>query len=343
MRNERIRVIQYGCGKMGIYFLRYLHEKGAQIVGAIDANPSLAGKDAGEVANLGMKLNVPVRSDAEKVFQEAAADVCIIATASLMSDVYDMFALAAKYGVNAISTCEEAFYPWTTSPALTNKLDVLAKKNNCTLAGSGYQDVFWGNLITTLAGATHNIVSIKGMSSYNVEEYGIALAKVHGAGLSMEEFETEIVRNDALPSYMWNANEWLCSQFGWTIKSMEQQLVPTTHTADLYSRTLNKMIPAGHATGMAAVVTTVTNQGPVIVTQCIGKVYAEGEVDRNDWTIQGEPDTTVNIKCPATVELTCATLVNRIPQLIDAPPGFYTTEKMPQSQYRTYPLHVYVK
>ena len=111
---EKIRVIQYGCGKMGKVFLRYLYEKGAEIVGAIDLNPAVVGKDVGEVAGLGFKLNVPVRSDAENVFKECDAHVCIIAVKSLMTDVYGPFELAAKYGVNAISTCEEAFYPWNT-------------------------------------------------------------------------------------------------------------------------------------------------------------------------------------------------------------------------------------
>lgn len=88
---EKIRVIQYGCGKMGLYFLRYLHEKGAEIVGAIDVNPNIVGKDAGEVAGLGLKLNVPVRADAEQVFKECDAQVCIIATTSLLSDTYAAF------------------------------------------------------------------------------------------------------------------------------------------------------------------------------------------------------------------------------------------------------------
>lgn len=340
---EKIRVIQYGCGKMGQVFLRYLYEKGAEIVGAIDSNPAIIGKDIGEVAGLGFKLGIPVRSDAENVFKECDAHVCIIALQSLMEDIEHAYELSARNGVNAISICEEAFYPWNTSPAITNKLDKLAKENNCTLTGAGYQDVFWGNLITTLAGATHNITKIKGSSSYNVEDYGIALAEVHGAGLTPEEFEEQIAQSDSLPSYMWNTNQWLCAQFGWTIKSMEQKLVPLFHDEDLHSSTLNMTIKAGNAIGMSAVVTTVTNQGPVLVTECVGKVYPEGEVDKNIWTLHGEPDTTVRIEQPATVELTCATTVNRIPQLISAPAGFYTTDKLPPAQYITYPLHYYVK
>ena len=79
---------------------------------------------------------------------------------------------------------------------------------------------------------------------------------------------------------------------------------------------------------MSAVVTTETEEGITIESECVGKVYAPDEADRNDWTLMGEPDTQVVINRPATVELTCATIVNRIPDLINAAPGYVTTDLM---------------
>ena len=78
------------------------------------------------------------------------------------------------------------------------------------------------------------------------------------------------------------------------------------------------------------------------IKSCIGKVYAPDEFDKNEWTIYGEPDTTVVITRPATVELTCATIVNRIPDVINARPGFVPTSEMPILQYRTKALDEYL-
>lgn len=358
---RKIRFVQYGCGKMGKYLIRYGIEKGAELVAAFDVNPKVIGKDAAEIVGDGYPTTGIVVQDAKNadaVLKKLKPDVCIIATRSTVAELEDIFTICAKNSVNAITTCEEALYPWNSSPALTAKLDKLAKEGNCTLTGVGYCDLVWGTMVTNLAGSSFKINEIHGSSWYNVEDYGIALAEGHGAGFSKERFEKEIgFINDMsaeqlkeliesgkyVPSYMWNQNGWLCSKFDLHITSQTQKCYPTVCDHDLFSTTLNETIKAGDPTGMRAVVTTTTEEGITLITECVGKVYAEDEFDKNDWTFIGEPETTVSVNQPATVEMTCATIVNRIPQLIDAEAGYVTTDKYPYNIYCVHPLNTYVK
>ena len=252
-------------------------------------------------------------------------------------------------GINAITTCEEAFFPMNSNPILTKKIDELAKENNCTITGSGYQDIYWGQLVTSIAGSTQTIKKIKGSSSYNVEEYGIALAEAHGAGLTLSEFDKKIASADKipdeerqkiiekgeyLPSYMWNVNGWLCEKLNLHVKRQSQKCVPQTYKEDIYSSTLQMTIKSGDATGMSAVVTTETEEGIILETECIGKVYAPDEYDKNIWTVEGEPTTTITVEKPNTVELTCASIVNRIPDVLSSKAGYVSTGEMGELTYK---------
>ena len=357
--DRKVKVVQFGTGKMAVYTMRYVYEKGGEVVGAIDVNPDVIGKDIGEIMGQEAK-NVKVVSleDAEEMIKTVKPDIAIVTTMSLIADVKDALMLCAKLGVNAITTCEEAFYPQNSNPAVTKELDEMAKKTGCTITGSGYQDIYWGQLISSIAGSTHKITKIQGSSSYNVEDYGIALAKAHGAGLTLDEFDKQVASVDRisdeerqkviesgnyLPSYMWNVNGWLCSKLGLTVENQTQKTVPQTYTEDLYSSTLGMTVKKGDATGMSAVVTTTTKEGITLETQCIGKVYSKEDYDKNEWTVYGEPNTTIVVSRPSTVELTCASVVNRIPDVINSVPGYVTTEKFGELQYRTKPLNEYVR
>ena len=348
----KLKVVQYGVGKMSKYTMRYVLEKGWEIVGAFDNNPQKFGVDIAEI----METNKPygVKIDDSKNFEafllNKKPDICIVTTMSLFKDVYESLYLCAKYGVNAITTCEEAFYPQNSNPTLYENLDTLCKKTNCTITGSGYQDVYWGNLIASIAGSTHKITRILGKSSYNVEDYGIALARAHGAGLTLEQFDKEVASADRIsdeerekiikagdyaPSYMWNVNGWLAGKLGLHITRQSQKCVPQIAKEDLHSTTLGMDVKKGMATGMSAVVTSETEEGIILETQCIGKVYASYEFDSNEWTIEGEPTTTIVVNKPSTVELTCASVVNRIPDVMEAPAGYVTTDHFNLPQYKT--------
>ena len=254
--DRKVRVVQYGTGKMAVYTMRYVFEKGGEVVGAIDMNPAVIGKDIGEIMGGEEKgVKVTAVDKAEEMLKEVKPDIVIVETMSLLNDIKDAFLLCAKLGINAISTCEEAFFPFNSNPTVTNEIDEIAKKNGCTITGSGYQDIYWGELISAIAGSTQKITKIKGSSSYNVEDYGIALAKAHGAGLTLEQFDKEVAsvdkisdearqeiinKGEYLPSYMWNVNGWLCSKLGLTPLSQTQKCVPQTYSEDIDSSTLQK-------------------------------------------------------------------------------------------------------
>ena len=348
---KQIRVFQIGCGKMSKYIMNYIYNLEGTIVGAVDLDTNKIGKDISEIMESDKKgIKIEDVKKLDELLKLTKPDIAVITTMSYLNDIEEELRTCITNGVNVITTAEECFYAQSSNPTLFKEIDILAKSYHVTVTGCGYQDIFWGSLITTIAASTHNITKIKGSSSYNVEDYGIALAKAHGAGLTPEEFDKTIASTNNMseeereklmkeksffPSYMWNVAGWLADRLGIHIVSMKQECFPVLCEHELQSKTLNMTLDNGMVRGMNAVVTATTKENILLEIECIGKVYAKDEEDENAWTIYGEPDARVVITEPKTVELTCASIVNIIPDLLKSEAGFVPTSKMGELKYNS--------
>jgi 4-hydroxy-tetrahydrodipicolinate reductase len=175
---------------MGSIMTRLLIEQGASLVGAVGRSPLKVGRDLGEVAELGVELGVIVEDDPSAVLERAAADVAVVAVSSYLETMYDHFRTCLEHGCNVVTIEEESFFPWSTAPALARRLDELGKRHGVTIMGSGAQDLYWMTLPCALMGAAHQVDSVHGRTTWNVDDYGPEVALHVHAGSTVEEFES---------------------------------------------------------------------------------------------------------------------------------------------------------
>ena len=97
---RKLRIVQYGTGKMSKYTMRYVYEKGAEIVGAFDINPEVIGKDIGEIMECEEKgVKVSSVTEAREILQQLKPDACIVTTRSLLAECEEPLMLCAELGI----------------------------------------------------------------------------------------------------------------------------------------------------------------------------------------------------------------------------------------------------
>lgn len=349
---RKIRVAQYGVGRMGSMHMKYAIKKGCELVAAFDSNPAQIGRDLGEAVGIGaLGVHISDARDAGAVLQAVKPDICVMATRSFLVDCRDAIVQCVSSGVNVITICEEALWPFVTSAEATQEIDALAKKHGVTVCGTGFADVFWGNLPAMLFGASAEITKIHGSCIVNLEDYGDVLAERHGVGLTLEQFHEKFGSGKSTKNgtpmkdtcFLGDQNGWLCKYLGLTIKAQTLTDNPITSRVDVHSKTMNMTIPAGNVIGASTVASTETEEGILVEFEIGGKVYEEGDIDSTQWVVSGDPDIKVVIDRPPTPQLTCTISINRIPDVINAEPGYVSTERLPFNQYRLKPLNEYVQ
>jgi len=337
-----IRAIVYGVGAMGSIMARLLLEKGVEIVGAVARSPGKVGRDLGDVAELGRATGVVVEADARRALS-TGDDVALVSVSSYLSVMRDHFLLCLEHGCNVITIEEESLWPWSTARELAEELDRAGRAHNASLVASGAQDVFWLNLVSCLMGAAHRVDTVEGRCSWNADDYGPEVARHVRVGDTPEEFDSYVAEH-GWPDFVVRATlEALAADVELTPSSVTPSVRPVLAQTDRWSRALGRPISAGCVVGVVDGVTLATREGPTLSFEMAGRLYEEGDTDMNEWVVRGHPSELHlrNDRVPTRL-ITCTSVVNRIPDVINAEPGFLTLDRLPRLRYRHFPLHHYL-
>lgn len=329
-----MRVLMYGIGSVGSTMTRMLVERGATVVGAVAVSPEKHGKDVGELIGFPSPLGVQVYTDPDEALS-LRPDLAVMSIASYMEDMHEPIKRCITAGVNVISLAEELLYSWETSPKETAELHALAKEHGVRVLCTGHQDGYWVSLVSVLMGTCFKIDEVHGQCTWNVDDFGAELARDQQVGTTPENFEQWAITAQRPPTFGRTSLHVLAAMAGLDIVDSTTNSRPDIAATPLYCKALDREIPAGQVIGFTDVDEVTTGQNITLRLEMTGKVYAEGETDSNFWEVRGEPTVGILSDNLATHYTTCGTLVNRIPQLLTAEPGYHTIDGLPQLQYQS--------
>jgi hypothetical protein len=191
VQQDKIRTIHYGIGAIGAEVVRsVLNSPEFEIVGAIDASASKAGKDLGEAAGIGHALGIPVSYEPEPLLRDVYADVVVHCTGSSLTEVYPQIMTMLASEKSVVSSCEELAFPWIRYPEVSAKLDRKARETGVRVLGTGVNPGFvMDYLPLTLATASQHIKAVRVERVVDVATRRIQLQRKAGVGLSVSGFQ----------------------------------------------------------------------------------------------------------------------------------------------------------
>jgi hypothetical protein len=229
-----ICVIIWGMGATGIIALRTIlgSVKNIRVVGAVDWDPILTGKDLGDLVPEARGLGVTIAPSLEACLEGLSepADVVYHLTESDPKVIQPQLELALSRKLNVLSGAEPMFHLWLGSPAIAASLDRVAKANGVSIAGCGVNPGFvLDTLIVALAYVSTAITRVEVSRVARIPMGGPGDLKHVGTGLWPEEFKQKLAAGEITGHYgMYESMVAVAERVGLPIDRIEQTWVPIT-------------------------------------------------------------------------------------------------------------------
>ncbi len=317
--SEPIRVIQYGLGAIGRAAARLAASRpGIELVGAVDRDRQLAGKDLGEVIGLDHKLGVVVTDKPVILFAQTQADAVIHCTTSSFVEAYDQLTEIVRAGLHCVTSCEEALFPYYRDKELAGKLDDLCIQKAAAVVGTGVNPgLVMDTLALLLTLACQRVEAVRVLRVVDAGTRREALQRKVGAALTEEEFKARKVGHVGLAESL----AFLADGLGWALDDLNESLAPAIASKEIKTEFLT--VPKGGVAGVRQSARGSRGGKEVLTLEL--QMYVGAPNPRDVIEIVGEPPLRLVMEGGVPGDLaTPAILVNTLSRLVEGQPGLHT-------------------
>jgi 2,4-diaminopentanoate dehydrogenase len=318
-----IRVMHIGLGPIGAAVARQVaSRKGFQIVGAVDVDPHMVGKDVGDVVELGRRIRVKVSSDIGKTIRAAKPDVAVLCTSSSLKDVLPQLEEVLKRRVPIVTTTEEAAYPAQQNRRLAKRLDEAARKAKVAILGTGVNPGFaMDALPIAFTAVCERVDSVEVHRVQDARTRRLPFQQKIGAGLTLEQFRKKVDQGSVRHVGLTESIQMIADALGWKLDRVTDDIKPVVADGTVQSDLL--AVDAGYVSGIVQEGTGYVNGEPRIKLHM--EAYLGAPESYDSVTIEGSPRIHSRIEGGVHGDIATASIaVNSIPIVLTAAPGLRT-------------------
>lgn len=332
MTNPTPRLVLYGTGQFGGYITRFAVDKGWPIVAAFNRAGPKIGQDLGRLYGLGRDLGVVVQDCETARFDALDADIGVVVMTDQLATNFTAYERLMGAGLDVLCHGGESYFPFGSSPEVAARIDEMAKRHGATFTGGGIWDMsrIWAGIL--VAGPCTSLNALHHVTITDAQRNGVAQMKSVGVGMSADEFvETRVKKAGPTGSMYKTIPQHVLTGLGYTVTSVSERIEPVVFDRPIHCRLLERELPAGTCVGTRIVTESRTAEGVTADAHIELRLFREGEIEHMRWEVDGLPRARIRTERDDSSHFTCASLFNRIPDVIAAPPGI-------QELYRLGPM-----
>lgn len=327
------RVVLYGTGKHAVHIVRCLLEKGHTIVAAVnrsgEGERNKVGRDLGELTGADDARGIIVQDSEGLAYDSLEADVAIVALTDRLETNITAYERVLNAGINVLSSASESSYPRYADPVLGERIDQVARRNGVSFLGTSVWDMtrIWSGILVT--GCTTEIDALHHTSITNIYAGGLDYIRYAGIGLTQEEFKQRMQGTLSPLGGIYVLPVRQVLEFvGFTVTGVSEYNEPVLFEEAIDCPKLERVLAPGTVVGTRIVAELATAQGVMTRVSSELRMFRPGEREHTSWRVEGRPPCTVTVDRRDTFHATAAALVNRIPDVIAAPPGVQVASDM---------------